>query len=135
MHIVLEGIVTVKTKDQVHLPSPIKMKNSEALSLKVQCDMSDSQYQMIRNSSKQQNADIYPTLHELLLEKQKCYPSDIEFTETTAFTSLQSMCDHTLSRLMELDETQISLQPIIPNENEGILYFKVGFGGASFQKI
>ena len=39
------------------------MTANEALYLKISYDLSDDQYQMIRNSSQNQNANIYPTLH------------------------------------------------------------------------
>ena len=45
------------------------MKTEDALSLKIQCDLSDEQYQIIRNSSIIYNADIYPSLHEIKNER------------------------------------------------------------------
>ena len=87
------------------------MKHGDALSLKVQCDISNDQYQMIRNSFKVLNANIYPTLLELWTEKEKTYPEDIEYnTETSAFTPLQKMLDHTLKRLLQLPEAKNNLQ-------------------------
>jgi hypothetical protein len=52
--------------------------------LKVNCDLSNDQYQMIRNSSIKHNANIYPTLHALFKEKSNCYPEDLVVTETSA---------------------------------------------------
>ena len=81
---------------------PVKMTPEDALALKTACNLSDDQYQMIRNSSKDHNADIYPSLHTILEEKNKCYPSQIEFTETSAKCNLQQMCEHTLSRVIKM---------------------------------
>ena len=53
--------------------TPIKMSSVEALSLKVQCDLSDEQYQLIRKSSLIQKADIYLNLHEILAEKKEMF--------------------------------------------------------------
>ena len=41
-------------------PEPKMMNDANALALKVNCDLSDTQYQMIRNSSLAQDANIYP---------------------------------------------------------------------------
>ena len=60
---------------------PIKMTTTEALSLKILCDLSDEQYQLIRNNSLTHNAYIYPTKNEILVEKKKCIPINIEFSE------------------------------------------------------
>ena len=69
---------------------PSRMEAGEALSLKIQCNLSDQAYQMIRNSSLVHNANIYPTLHSLLVEKQNCLPSGMMISETSAFAPLQS---------------------------------------------
>ena len=63
-----------ETRKALETPEPTPMAPKEALSLKVQCGLSDSQYQMIKNSAKRHNADIYPSLHEIYEEKLKCYP-------------------------------------------------------------
>ena len=43
---------TNSEKDKIKkINFPIKMKTEDALSLKIQCDLSDEQYQIIRNSS------------------------------------------------------------------------------------
>ena len=69
----------VQVKKAITSKEIIRMKTQEALALKVHADLSDDQYQMIRNSAKAQNADIYPTLHEIFDEKKmlslrpRCY--------------------------------------------------------------
>ena len=50
---------------------PVKMATEDALALKTACDLSDKQYQLLRNSSIHHIADIYPTLHEISTEKKK----------------------------------------------------------------
>ena len=50
---------------------PVKMSTVEALSLKIQMDLSDDQYQILRNNSIMHNADIYPSLHDIREEKKK----------------------------------------------------------------
>ena len=112
---------------------PVMMTAEDALALKIQCDLSDGQYQLLRNASKKQNADIFPTLHSILTAKSACYPEDTEITET-AKCSLQSMADHTLSRILAmssdvLDEEEIEKDP------SGVLYVKAGMDGASSQSV
>ena len=70
---------------------PKMMTPEDALSLKVHCDLSDDQYQIIRNSSIIQNANIYPTLHKLFESKSKCYPNQLNISETSAECTLQNM--------------------------------------------
>ena len=113
---------------------PVMMTAEDALALKIQCDLSDGQYQLLRNASKKQNADIFPTLHSILTAKSACYPEDTEITETAAKCSLQSMADHTLSRILALssdvlDEEEIEKDP------SGVLYVKAGMDGASSQSV
>ncbi|XP_047138746.1 uncharacterized protein LOC105845062 [Hydra vulgaris] len=82
---------------------PIMMSADQALSLKIHCDLSDLQCQMIRNSSLVQNANIYPPLKTILESKADCYPKDLLITETSANCNLQNMVNHTLSRILKLN--------------------------------
>ena len=50
---------------------PVKMSTDTALALKVQCGLSDSQYQLLRNAALQHNSDIFPTLKNINQEKSK----------------------------------------------------------------
>ena len=129
-------IVSLKRKSLPEASDVVKMQPVvDALSLKIQCDLSDDQYQLIRNSSLMQNADIYPTLHELLTEKKKCVPNDININETEAKCSLQSITYHTLERIVDLPESKTMINNLGSHESHGKMYFKVGFDGASSQSI
>ena len=77
------------------------MLPEDALALKIQCDLSDDQYQLLRNASLKQNANTFQSLHSIFAVKSACYPEVTEITETSAKCSLQSMVDHTLSRVIE----------------------------------
>ena len=112
--------------------TPVMMSPEDALALKIQCDLSDSQYQLLRNASLKQNADIFPTLHNILDVKANCYPEHIEITETSAKCSLQSMLDHTLSRIVKQDEDMMNE---VGSGSTGTLYLKAGMDGASSQSI
>ena len=67
----------VKAKQGIQKQEPVQMVPETALALKVHCNLSDDQYQMIKNASKTQFADIYPSLHKIFDVKQKCYPEDL----------------------------------------------------------
>ena len=132
------------SKDQSAIKSknkcsePIMTSPEEALALKIHCDLSDNQYQMIRNASIQQNANIFPSLHNILEAKTKCYPNDLKVTETSAECSLQNMVDHTLNSVISLSEDKMKEQFSSLNGDEnikGTFYVKVGFDGSSSQSI
>ena len=118
-----------KVKKSIGNKEPVKMSDEEALALKVHCDLSDDQYQMIRNNSLVHNANIYPNLHRILEAKASCYPLNINISETTAVVPLQDMLNHTLSRILELSGDQLGQEE---QGKEGVLY---GFDGASSQSI
>ena len=101
-------------------PYPTKMSCTEALALKVQTKMSDNSYQMIRNASLACHADIYPTLHNILKEKEQCYPKDLEYTETSAKCTVKEIAHHTLSRLLDLPECKKQLDELA-NESDAEL--------------
>ena len=83
--------------------SPVKMTPEDGLALKIQCNLSDTQYQLIRNASIAQNANIFPSLKNILSAKSACYPQDTVITETSALCNLQSLLDHTVSRILQLN--------------------------------
>ena len=113
------------------------MSAAEALSLKIQCDLSNDQYQIIRNNSLIHNADIYPTLHKIVEENKECYTKGLDITETQALCPLQNMLDHTLNRIFQLPESQEHLQIVksAKEDSTGTLHCKIGFDGASSQSV
>jgi hypothetical protein len=72
------------------------MNAQEGLALKIHCNLSDGQYQMIRNNSLTHSAEIYPTLHQILEIKSSCYPKNLQVLETSAEIPLQDMVNYTL---------------------------------------
>ena len=78
------------------------MKLEEALALKTQTDLSDLQYQMLRNSALSHTVKIYPSLKKLGEEKLKCYSEGVQFTEMSAKCSLKSMLNHTVTRFINM---------------------------------
>ena len=122
-----------KVRKSLEKSEPMMMTPTQALALKVQLDLSDDQYQILRNSAIQQHANIYPTLHALLKAKEECYPVDLSITETSALSSLEAITHHTLSRILELSDE--NMKEIGSKDCSGTFYLKMGFDGASSQSI
>ena len=61
----------------------------------------------------------------------KCYPEGFQFTEMSAKCSLQSMLNHTVTRIINM----IDLSESYKVEMNGILHVKIEFDGASSQSI
>ena len=97
------------------------MTPEDGLALKIQCNLSDTQYQLIRN-------DIFPSLKSIQSVKSSCYPQETEITETSALCNLQSLLDHTASRILQLDSQKlIGIEPGC----SGTLYLKMRMDGAT----
>ena len=111
---------------------PIIMSPDDALALKIQCDLSDNQYQLLRNASLKHNANIFPPLHSILSVKTLCYPEETAITETSAKSTLQSMADHTVSRILQLKTDCFN---DLQSDCSGIMYLKVGMDAVSSQSI
>ena len=109
------------------------MKSTEALALKIACNLSDSHYLMMRNASLHHKANIYLTLHQILMPKnfatRKTY---LLFMDTTARCCVQSMVNHSLRRILEPESvcTQIPEKAISAR-----FFLKIGMDGASSQSI
>ena len=118
---------------------PKMMSPEEALALKVQCNLSNDAYQMIRNSACEHNANIFPSLHNILKVKYESYPDNLTITETSAECSLQDMVNHTLSRIMSISSENSSLSKLLHDGGGdtifGEFFMKAGFDGASSQSI
>ncbi|XP_050295677.1 uncharacterized protein LOC126735653 [Anthonomus grandis grandis] len=80
---------------------PIPLSSGEALSLVVEAKLTKFQYNTIRDSSKEHNANIYPNYEAVTQAKKRCYPSDLIITESLAEVPLQNLLDHTITRLSE----------------------------------
>lgn len=76
-------------------PNKAETYNADnVLALFLEADLTRHQYQLLRNGAKNLQHDIYPssTNHNQLLEaKKRCYPHDIQITESVAEVSLQSL--------------------------------------------
>ncbi|GBM68083.1 hypothetical protein AVEN_66748-1 [Araneus ventricosus] len=60
------------------------------------------QYQRIREQAENLNFKLYPPYHKVKESKQLCYPHGISVTETSAEITLQTLVDHTVSRICHI---------------------------------
>ncbi|KYN09488.1 hypothetical protein ALC57_18393 [Trachymyrmex cornetzi] len=105
---------------------------NEALALIINCRLSVDQYQTLRICAKDRCANIYPNYHKLLDTKALCYPENIIITEKSAEVRLQSLLDHTVSRLANVCRPVLdSINPLLLQRTE--LLLKWGFDGSSGQ--
>lgn len=105
---------------------PRKMSGEDALALLVDALLSRHQYNLIRQS----NSDRFPSYKILQTEKKKCYPSNIKVNETMVEVPLQDLLNHTLERLIIVQENVLSL--LSSEELRKLqLVTKWGFDGSS----
>lgn len=93
-------------------PQPY-IDSSIVLALIMDADLTKMQYNSIRNVLQSEGYNILPPYNKLSTEKEKCYPENINVTETSASVNLQSLLDHTTNRIFETfsTETLESLSP------------------------
>lgn len=73
----------------------------EALALFIDLQLSQTQYQYLRNALKSKGLkDVFPSYHKLLSAKKECYPDNLSVSEKVAEVDLQSVLDHTTNRLI-----------------------------------
>lgn len=94
-----ERATRLKKNLRMNTKLPKKMTPDQALAIFVDTKMTKTQYNRIKENSKQFNADIYPNYNKLLEAKKGCYPAGILTDEITAEVPLQGLVDHTLNRL------------------------------------
>eukprot|EP00733_Pompholyxophrys_punicea_P000314 Pompholyxophrys_punicea_v1_NODE_74_length_3737_cov_17.706953.p1 type:complete len:218 gc:universal NODE_74_length_3737_cov_17.706953:1406-753(-) len=108
------------------------MSDDEALALLVDCDLSKESYQKIRNNALQHSVYIYPPYNNIRNEKKKTYPKEQTFTPISAETTLQSLLDVTLQRLVQ---NYAEVLRSLPDINEYDCVSKWEYDSATGQSI
>ena len=97
-------------KEQLYMASKIEPAKSNsnsyiatttALALMIDSELTRYQYESIKYVLQGEGYDILPPYAKVLEEKKKCYPDNVEITESEASVSLQSLLDHTTTRLIQ----------------------------------
>lgn len=93
-------------------PLRTEMSGDEALVDFIDAKLTKQQYKDIRKSLRQKKYIVYPSYEKVAAAKKLCYPSDIKVNETSAEVKLQSLLNHTCSRILKLQADVItSLKP------------------------
>lgn len=78
--------------------------------------LSTYQYNFIRQQTNKCCHNLYPSYHKLKEAKQRCYPSQVNITETYAEVNLQSLIDHTIEKICLYQEDVFKSLSKIPSE-------------------
>lgn len=82
------------------------IRSSAALAMMMDADLTKYQYESIKHFLKEEGYDILPSYAKVKDEKENCYPNDIQISDKDASVSLQSLLDHTISRLFKTFSNQ-----------------------------
>lgn len=89
--------------------------------------LSKHQYEIIRNATRTVGCDLFLPYYKVLNAKKRCYPDDIDVTESYACVALQALLDHTAERLLQTK----SEEEILAMNRELTLLSKWGCDGSS----
>lgn len=107
----------------------IPFTDDETLALIEDAKLSKHQYQLIRSQLNVRNAKLLPHYKDLSDAKKRCYPPNVEITESRVTLVLQDTLNHALQRLIQISEVREK----IVQENASVmkLILKYGCDGAS----
>ena len=99
-----------------------------ALALYTSLSLSKWKYLCLRKVLSDCEVPVLPSYHKLLEAKTRCYPNDIEVTESGARVKVQALLDLTVQKILQVSGSQVD------SSTEGLkLISKWGFDGASSQ--
>ncbi|XP_043864653.1 uncharacterized protein LOC122757197 [Drosophila mojavensis] len=102
-----------------------------ALAFLMENGLSKQQYINIKTLNKMHGCDIYPPYSELSELKLKCRPKEISYSETKVEVSLQNLLDHTVDRILSMQQEVLEI--FGPTHCSLILSY--GFDGSTGQSI
>lgn len=105
--------------------------NEKALSILVDAKLTKFQYNIIRLAAKEQNCKLFPAYENITEAKKLCLPENINVTETTAEVKLQSLLDHTIKRIAQV-QCEV-LNTTLDDLDNIVLISKWGCDGSSGQ--
>ncbi|XP_043471258.1 uncharacterized protein LOC122504283 [Leptopilina heterotoma] len=135
---VCEGSPTKATRYRQSLllseNSEKQMTKEVALSIVIENQLSKNMYNGIRSNSIRHLCKLYPSYKNVLQAKKECYPScyDLSVTECKAEVKLQALLDHTVQRILLVQNDVIQRLP--QNDVKNLhLICKWGCDGTSAQ--
>jgi hypothetical protein len=112
---------------------PTKKTPLEALAFLLNNKLSKEQYNNIKASCTQSQANIWPNYNKLLDAKKKCRPEGIVVQELSAHVPLQNLMDHTAKQILLSDCDLVDqIKELAESNNQKLsitFYFKFGFDG------
>lgn len=108
-----------------------RVSTDDVLSLVTEAQLTKHQYLLIKNFVNTKiSPNVLPCYQQITEAKKKCYPANINVTASSAEVELQSLFDHTVSRILE---SQKEVLDQIPNEclSNISLFGKWGFDGST----
>eukprot|EP00733_Pompholyxophrys_punicea_P001049 Pompholyxophrys_punicea_v1_NODE_441_length_1962_cov_16.704248.p1 type:complete len:301 gc:universal NODE_441_length_1962_cov_16.704248:295-1197(+) len=114
---------------------PQRMSSDEALALVLDCDLSQTSYQLIRNNALQHGIYLYPPFNEIREAKKRTYTSSEKITEISAESSLQALLDKTTERLFLAIQEPLAFVVDVQKTFNFTFIHKWGFDGASSQTL
>ncbi|XP_044572242.1 uncharacterized protein LOC123257406 [Drosophila ananassae] len=111
-------------------PSIFPAKECEVVALITEANLTKQQYEHIKSFVNSKiEANFFPCYNNILKEKQESYPELISVTESDIEVSLQSLLDHTASRILKLQSDVTD--KLDESHNYLTLKGKWGFDGSS----
>lgn len=126
----------LKLDESIEVESEINMDDDKtcdaSLAMFMDVQLSKEKYLTLREyNSKMSGNQIYPPYDKILQVKKRCYPPNIDISQSGACVDLQSLLNHTSDRIfLSIDEEFINKC----NEADVTLYVKWGMDGCSGQQ-
>lgn len=107
----------------------------EALAFLIKTDMTKEAYQEARQGALDHGFDLYPPYNLVREAKEGCFPSNINVTDKGAEVPIQSLLNHTVTRLCEFKSQDITEHLSKALTDSLLLTSTYGFDGASGQAL
>lgn len=116
-----------KIEDKKSEKQAINFSSEQALALIMDASLSKYQYENLRKATNDLGFNIFPSYLKVLQSKKECYPANVEVTESMACVPLQSLLDHTATRIL-MAQSEEMLENM---DEETTLVSKWGCDGSS----
>ena len=122
-------------KRKMLFKEPVAYTAVDALEFIFESNLIKQQYLNMQYGAKFRNCNIYPSYEEILQCKYKCRVQELSVSDTIAKVPLQNLLDHTMKRIVSLQQEVILCATESANDNKFIcvIIFSYGFDGSSGQ--
>ncbi|KYN14569.1 hypothetical protein ALC57_13231 [Trachymyrmex cornetzi] len=87
-------------RSYLKIQEQVPYSNEEIVAFAEDTDLTKHQYTILRKQALAKNVIIYPSYRQLVNAREACIPSDIHVSDVCAKVNLQSLVDHTISRIL-----------------------------------